>query len=102
MASWNPVINVDAPVVPIFPLTTVERPWLVIPADPPRPANVAADPRETPMAGTLNEAVTVRLLVIETRHDTFDGWLSQLPTPKPLKIEPLAAVAVSVTGVPTA
>src|SRR5258706_15327490 len=100
--SWNPVINVEAPVVPIFPLITVLRPWLVIPAEPPKPAKGAAAPRDAAEARTLNVDVTVRLLVMETRQDRFDGRLSQLPTPKPPKIEPLAAVAVSVTCVPNA
>src|ERR1035438_7734685 len=39
LVSWNPVIKVETPVVPIFPLTTVLVPWLVIPAAPPKPPN---------------------------------------------------------------
>src|SRR5205823_3548566 len=70
-ASWNPVINVEAPVVPIFPLTTVERPWLVIPADPPRPANVAADPRDTPVAGTVVLQRHDRAAVVEGARDAI-------------------------------
>jgi hypothetical protein len=49
--SWNPVIKVEAAVVPIetgwpaAPVITVEIPWLVIPALPPKPPKRAAAPR---------------------------------------------------------
>src|SRR5436190_8249881 len=49
--SWNPVISVEAPVVPIdtgwpcAPTITVLKPWLVIPALPPRPPNAPTAPR---------------------------------------------------------
>src|ERR1039458_204622 len=46
VVSWNPVISVEAPVVPIFPLLmTVLIPMLVIPAEPPKPPNGARTPR---------------------------------------------------------
>src|ERR1700722_15385028 len=43
--SLNPVINVEAAVVPISPLITVFTPWLVIPALSPKPPKVDAAPR---------------------------------------------------------
>src|SRR5580698_2686424 len=37
LVSWNPVISVEAAVVPISPLITVLIPMLVIPEEPPKP-----------------------------------------------------------------
>ena len=49
-ASWNPVTNVEAPVVPMSPLITVSVPALVIPAPPPIDPKVEAVPRFGPVA----------------------------------------------------
>ena len=55
--SWNPVIAVETAVDPISPpLMTVRIPWLVIPAPPPKPPNVAAVLRFGAMV-TVNCAV---------------------------------------------
>src|SRR5450631_1120254 len=45
--SWKPVTTADPPVVPTFPLITVDVPWLVIPAELPKPPKTEAVPSGT-------------------------------------------------------
>ena len=57
IAATNPVIVVEAPVVPISPLTTVKVPWLVIPEVPPKPPNSAMVGPRMMGGGTAAEPV---------------------------------------------
>jgi hypothetical protein len=61
LLSWNPVTKVEAPVVPILPLTTVLIPSLVMPALPPKTAYEAEEP--SVITGNVAEVVAVRVAV---------------------------------------
>src|SRR3954463_12653058 len=95
-ASWKPVMAVETAVVPMLPLMTVFRPWLVMPAEPPN-APMSADEPSTTGGGTP-QLMAVKVHV-ESAAIVLAGTATSLtPVAPPLRFAVYVTPAVRGTA----